>query len=133
MTKEQIIKECLEIGAESFVDNPYGPTVDVVKNKVGKSFALVGVLAIADVKSIRKNCDEDAPADEGDIFITLKCPPELIFVLRAQFKAVIPGYYSNKMHWNTVIVGKDVPSDEIKKMIRLSYDLVTPLKRGGGK
>jgi len=59
----------------------------------------------------------------------LKCPPALIFVLRDKYKAVLPGYYSNKMHWNTIIHGKDVSDEEIKKMIQMSYDLVTPQKK----
>ena len=108
----------------SFVSYPYGADVDVVKNKAGKSFALLGVCSVTDVNSIKKNCDPNAPVTEGDIFITLKCPPELIFVLRDEYKALVPGYYCSKMHWNTIIVGKDVPCAEIKKMILTSHDLV---------
>jgi len=128
VNKEQLIKECLGY-PESTVNYPYGEAVEVIKNKEGKSFALIGLLAETDVKSIKKNCDDNAEVEKGDIFITLKCPPELIFVLRDEYKAVIPGYYSNKLHWNTIILGKDVPIDEIKKMIRLSHDLVTPAKQ----
>jgi len=123
MTKEQIIEYCLQL-PDTTISHPYGPTVDVAKNKKGKSFALVGVLAATDVNSILKNCDANAPVAEGDIFVTVKCPPELIYILRDEYKAVIPGYYSNKNHWNTIIIGKDVPSDEIEKMLNLSYDLV---------
>jgi len=129
MTKEQIINDCLEICTDNHVDYPYGPAVQVVKNKIGKSFALVGILTITDVNSIIKNCDSDAPICEGDIFITLKCPPELINIFRDNYKAVIPGYYSNKNHWNTIILGKDCPYQEIKKMILQSFDLVTPKKK----
>jgi predicted DNA-binding protein (MmcQ/YjbR family) len=32
----------------------------------------------------------------------------------------------NKTHWNTVYVGGDVPFDELKRMIRHSYDLICP-------
>jgi len=128
MTKEQLVKLCLEMPG-SFVDNPYGPTVDVLKNRVGKSFALVGILGQEDKNFIKKNFDLGAPVAEGDVNITLKCPPVMIYSLRDKYKAVVPGYYSNKDHWNTVILNKDVPDEEIKKMIMISYDLVTPQKK----
>jgi len=125
MTKDQLIKECLQL-PESTVYYPYGPDVEVIRNSAGKGFALIGTCEVA---SMKKSCGEDAPIEEGDIFITLKCPPELIFVLRDEYKAVLPGYYSNKDHWNTIIIGKDVPHSEIKKMIIMSYDLVAPKKK----
>ena len=106
---------------ESFVDYPYGADVEVIKNKKGKSFALIGDV---DVASMKKSCGADAPIEDGDIFITLKCPPELIFPFREQYAGCLPGYYSNKNHWNTIILGKDVPDTEILKMLAMSHDLV---------
>jgi len=129
MTKDQLIKDCLNLGEGCVVDYPYGPTVEVLKNNKGKSFALVGFLAATDIASIKKNCCENVPMNESDIFITLKCSPELIPVFRQKYLAVIPGYYSNKNHWNTIIVDKDVPHEELIKMVQLSYDLVTPNKK----
>ena len=39
----------------------------------------------------------------GDPIITMKLPPEEGQVLRAAYPdAVIPGYYMNKVHWNTL-------------------------------
>ena len=125
MKKQQLINECLQM-PESSVDYPYGPEYEVIKNKAGKSFALIGDV---EVDAMKRSCGQDALIEAGDIFINLKCPPELIFILRDKYRAVLPGYYSNKNHWNTIIVGKDVPNDEIKKMIRMSYDLVTPQKK----
>jgi len=125
MKKDELIKECL-VFPESTVSYPYGPDCEVIKNKAGKSFALIGM---CEVDAMKRSCGADAPIEEGDVFITLKCPPALIFVLRDKYKAVLPGYYSNKMHWNTIIPGKDVPDEEIKKMIQMSYDLVTPQKK----
>ena len=123
MTKEDLIKECLKF-ENCTASNPYGPDVEVMKNEKGKSFALIGVCSEADTKSILKNCDQNAPVNVGDLFITLKCPPALIIVLREKYKAVIPGYYSNKNHWNTIILGKDVPNEEVKTMINMSFELV---------
>ena len=47
------------------------------------------------------------------------------------FKSVIPGWHQNKDHWNTIILDGSVPSDEIKRMIAESYDIITdsPTKR----
>ena len=46
-------------------------------------------------------------------------------------KSVLPGYHQNKEHWNTVICDGSIPDDEIRKMIRESYDLISdsPTKR----
>ncbi len=130
MTKEQLIAECLKFEG-SYVDYPYGDFVTVIKNVTGKSFALIGVANEKDVISIKKNCDPTAPIEDGDINIILKCSPDLIEVFRNQYNAVVPGYYSNKNHWNTIILGKDVPDEEILKMIALSFDLVNTKKSRG--
>ncbi|MCL2228934.1 MAG: MmcQ/YjbR family DNA-binding protein [Firmicutes bacterium] len=121
MTKDELIKFCLTLPKAS-VDYPYGPEYEVIKNGKGKSFALIGNV---EVEPMKRSCGADAPIVSGDIFVTVKCPPELIQPLREQYTAVLPGYYSNKNHWNTIIPGKDVPDDEIKKFIQISYDLVT--------
>jgi len=128
MTREQLIKICLEM-PESFVDYPYGPEVEVIRNKAKKSFALIGIVSAA----MKKSCGEGVPVEEGDIFLTVKSPLELIYVLRDQYKAVLPGYYSNKDHWNTIIIGKDFPDSELKNMIALSFELVSPKKKSEKK
>jgi len=99
---------------ECVVGNPYGEWIDVVKNDKGKTFALIGILTETDIKSIRKNCDVNVPMEIGDVSITLKCPPGLAVVLSEKYSALIPGYYSNKVHWNTIIMDKDVPLDEVQ-------------------
>ena len=128
MTKDELIAECLKM-PDSYVDYPYGPGVEVIKNKAGKSFANIGNFTQKEVISVKKNCDPNAPVEEGDLNITLKCPPKLIHPFREKYAALIPGYYSNKNHWNTIIIGKDVPCDEVREMIRESYNLVTPMKK----
>ena len=119
-TKDELIQECLSM-PDSFVDYPFDATTAAIKNQKGKMFAFLDFVC---PEKIKKNCDPSAPVADGDLFINLKCSPDLIEALRAQYKAVLPGYYSNKNHWNTIIVGKDVPDDELRKMIRLSFDLV---------
>ena len=56
--------------------------------------------------------------------ISLKCDPQLAEVLREQYETVVPGYHLNKKHWNTVICTGQVPDDELKGFINLSYQLV---------
>ena len=56
--------------------------------------------------------------------ISLKCDPLLAEKLRDEYETVLPGYHLNKKHWNTIICTGQVPDDELKDFIRLSYDLV---------
>ena len=63
-------------------------------------------------------------ADHGEI-ITLKGDPEDNVALRSEFSAVIPGYYANKVHWNSVLLDDgSVPMDRLLELVRDSYALV---------
>ena len=62
--------------------------------------------------------------DETPLRINLKCDPEEAQILRGIHKSIIPGYYMNKEHWNTVILDGSLPDELIYKMIDDSYDLV---------
>lgn len=124
MTKDELMEECLKM-PDSFVDYPFDATTAVIKNVKGKMFAF---LDFVNPEKIKKSCKADAPVSDGDLFLNLKCSPELIEFFRAKYKAVLPGYYSNKNHWNTIIVDKDVPAEELRKMIRLSFELVSGVK-----
>ena len=64
------------------------------------------------------------PTNNGHIRINLKCDPLVAQGLREKYKAVIPGYHMNKVHWNTVIIDDSIPDNIIKRMIDDSYDLV---------
>jgi len=89
---------------------PFGPETLVFK-VAGKMFALVAW-------------------EETPLRMTLKCDPDLALHLRANYKAVQPGYYMNKEHWNTITLDGTIPNDEIQGMIDDSYDLVvTGLKK----
>ena len=85
-------------------ETPFGPDALVFK-VMGKMFALVAW-------------------QESPLRITLKCDPDLALTLRHQYKAVQPGYYMNKKHWNTVTLDQTIPDDEILGMIDDSYNLV---------
>lgn len=57
-------------------------------------------------------------------YITLKLePPEGEF-WRGQYEDVIPGYYMNKVHWNSVKPDGAVPDDILRDMLDKSYALV---------
>ena len=44
--------------------------------------------------------------------------------LRGQFADVIPGYYMNKTHWNSVRTAGSLPEDILRDMLAESYRLV---------
>lgn len=57
--------------------------------------------------------------------VSLKCDPQLAELLREKYESVVPGYHLNKKHWNTIICSGQVPLEELKDLIRHSYELVT--------
>ena len=63
--------------------------------------------------------DEDKPK-----YITLKLEPNEGDFLRKQYEDIIPGYYMNKVHWNSVNPDGNVPDDLLKEMLEKSYNLV---------
>lgn len=88
---------------------PFGPQVAVYKTR-GKMFATL--------------------APHGDVWeINLKCDPLWAQALRGKHPAVRPGYHMNKRHWNTVVLDGSLAPGLIRKMIQLSYVLVTPAHR----
>jgi len=112
MTRQDLIDFCLTLPS-AYEDYPFDEVVDenattVMRHKVNKkSFALI----------IRHN---------GRLYLNLKCDPFEAGFLRQAFKGVIPGYHMNKEHWNSVILGLDVPDEEIKRQIENSYNMIRP-------
>jgi len=63
--------------------------------------------------------------NNGKEIITLKLNPLYGQLLREQYKEVIvPGYYMNKEHWNSVYTDGNVPDDILKDMADKSYELI---------
>lgn len=90
-----------------YLDYPFGEEVAVYKvRELGKMFALV---------------------QEGSdpIRLSLKCDPGLAELLREKYETVLPGYHLNKKHWNTIICTGQVPADELRDLIRHSYELAS--------
>ena len=57
-------------------------------------------------------------------YINLKLDPLEGESLRSQYEDIIPGYYSNKVHWNSVKPDGAVPDDLLKRMLDESYTLI---------
>lgn len=56
--------------------------------------------------------------------VTLKLAPADGDFLRRQYPDIIPGYYMNKEHWNSVYLDGAVPDDVLRAMIDKSYALI---------
>ena len=56
--------------------------------------------------------------------INLKCDPEEAILLREQYEDVIPGYYMNKKHWNSIKTKGKVSVKQLEEWIINSYNLV---------
>ncbi|WP_313187341.1 MmcQ/YjbR family DNA-binding protein [Lacrimispora sp.] len=63
--------------------------------------------------------------DQGrDSLITLKLEPVEGQFLRQQYEDIIPGYYMNKVHWNSIKADGNVSDDLLKDLLEKSYRLV---------
>ena len=60
----------------------------------------------------------------GKPLITLKLEPLEGEILRQRFPDIVPGYYMNKLHWNSVYLHGDVPGEVLRGMITKSYQLI---------
>lgn len=94
----------------TWLDFPFGEGTSVYKighkeTGEGKMFALIS--------------DGSNP-----LRVSLKCDPVLAETLREKYETVVPGYHLNKKHWNTVICSGQLDNEEIKDLVRLSYNLV---------
>ena len=66
-------------------------------------------------------CHDGAGAD---VYITMKLEPLRGEFLRAQYADVLPGYYMNKRHWNSIRADGAVPDALLRDMLMESYRLV---------
>ena len=62
--------------------------------------------------------------DDEPYYITLKLEPAEGDFLRKQYEDIIPGYYMNKTHWNSVKADGKVPDDILKDMLDKAYNIV---------
>lgn len=117
MTRQELVDYCLTFPA-AYEDYPFDKIADdnpwtVMRHLTNKkSFALIF-------------------ERHGKLCVNLKCKPLEADFLRQAYEAVIPGFHMNKEHWNTVVLGGDVPEEELKWMIGQSYDLIKPKGKKG--
>ncbi len=57
-------------------------------------------------------------------YITLKLTPQEGELLRQQYPDILPGYYMNKQHWNSIRPDGAVPDDLLRALADESYRLV---------
>ncbi len=64
--------------------------------------------------------------DDGNqpYYINLKLDPLEGEQMRQLYPDIIPGYYSNKRHWNSVKADGEIPDDLLKNWLDRSYTLV---------
>jgi predicted DNA-binding protein (MmcQ/YjbR family) len=56
--------------------------------------------------------------------ISLKLEPSYGQFLRIEYKEIVPGYYLNKEHWNSIDLNGDLEDSLLKELIDQSYDLI---------
>lgn len=60
----------------------------------------------------------------NDYIVSLKLEPSEGEFLRSQYEEITPGYYMNKVHWNSVDLFGKVPDNLLKDMLDKSYELI---------
>lgn len=56
--------------------------------------------------------------------LTLKLAPGHGDALRQQYADIVPGYYMNKLHWNSLYLEGAVPDDIVRGMVDESYAII---------
>ena len=62
--------------------------------------------------------------DDKPYYITLKLEPVEGDFWRQKYEDIIPGYYMNKSHWNSVKADGNVPDDVLKDLLDKAYSIV---------
>ena len=72
--------------------------------------------------------------DDGNepFYINLKLEPAEGELLRSQYADILPGYYSNKRHWNSIRADGEVPDALVRALLDESYRLTLRGLGGAG-
>jgi len=114
MTRQELINYCLAFDF-AYEDDPFD---DVSK---------AGAWTIISHKS-NKNPFALIYERNGKLCVNLKSDQFEAEFLRQAHKDIKPDGHMDNRYWNTVTLGGDVPEDELKFMIKRSYDLIKPKK-----
>ena len=60
-------------------------------------------------------------SDNETKYITLKLSPIDGEFFRNTYEDIIPGYYMNKIHWNSIKADGNVPDDVVKELLDKAY------------
>lgn len=58
---------------------------------------------------------------EGKPILTIKLEPMSGELLRKEYKDIVPGYYMNKQHWNSLYLDGNVPDEVVRGMLDEAY------------
>ena len=75
---------------------------------------------IEDKMFAARGLDNDAAPSS----INVKTEQQESIYLREQYEDIIPGYYSNKVHWNSIKPDGAVSDDLMKHLLDESYELI---------
>ena len=86
-----------------------------------KNLVLIRNTGYLNGKMFAAICRDD---DNKPVYITLKLEPLDGDFLRNQYEDIIPGYYMNKVHWNSVKADGDVPDEIMMEILDKAYQVV---------
>ena len=119
MTRRELIDYCLTY-PDAYEDYPFDSSPEeagswtVMRHRLNKkSFAFI--------------------YERQGLCLNLKCEPMRADFLRRVYQGVTPAYHMNKVHWNTVRIGSDVPEEEALSLIEHSYQLTAPKRTKSAK
>ena len=116
MTKEEILNYATGLDG-AVCDNPFNEDffTTVLRHKASKKW--FGILLNAPKEKV-------GVKGEGEVeVLNLKCDPVLAKGLFEAYCGIMPAYHMNKYHWISVVLDSDVPFNEVKGLISLSYSL----------
>jgi len=112
MTRQEIVDYCLTFPS-AYEDYPFSDVKDI------------GIWTVMRHKANQKTFAQIYERNDK-LCVNIKCDPFEADFLRQAYTDVTPAYHMNKVHWDTVIIGGDVPEDELMLMIKHSYDSIKP-------
>lgn len=112
MNQQDLIKKC-KINKDAIDTRPfkdeYSSTVVMRHKSNNKWFGLIFTM-------------------DNELCINLKCPPDLIPILKDQFTSVKPAWHMNKKHWCTIEVN-NIPAETLSELIKISFKITAPKKK----
>lgn len=99
---------------DEYLLNKRGVTKDLQSSWNWVRYKLGGKMFVASCRD-----SEDKP-----YYITLKLEPSEGEFLRQQYEDIIPGYYMNKEHWNSIKVDGTISDELLKDLLDKSYEIM---------